>query len=77
MTTAELDEIIARLRAGREFRVRNMDGEWGIRRVPMGGFESWATVPYEDERPPRALREEDVRKQLGDWEFAFVSSRLF
>lgn len=75
MTDEQFDEVLAALRAGREFRVRDMDGEWGIRGV-ADGFECWSHVPYEAESAPVHLDEAGVRQHLGAWDLARVMAAL-
>jgi len=75
MTDEQMAQVLAALRAGKEFSVCNQDGVWGIRSA-AGAFEVWSRVPYEPDQDPTPLTEEGVRAHLGGWELDRVLAHL-
>jgi hypothetical protein len=75
MSDADLDKIIAALRAGKRFSIYGADGEWGFDALPDGKFRSWAHDPGQDV-PDEIVDEESVRRSLRNFEYERIASRL-
>jgi hypothetical protein len=74
MTDAELDAVVAAIRAGKRFSIRGMDGEWGYS-ASGERFVLFRHFPYED--TPDELVDEDVlRRDLAPFPLETVLARL-
>lgn len=66
MNSDQLASVIAHLRGGAEFTVRNQDGWWGLRGT-AAGIVLWSRTPYETDPPERVVSDAEARATLGGW----------
>ena len=52
VTAAEARAILGEIRSGKQLRVLNMDGEWGIRALASGALVRWSTPAGESSYGP-------------------------
>jgi hypothetical protein len=75
VTDAELDRIVAALKAGKRFRIYGADGEWGFDPLPDGTFRLWQHDPGQD-IPDEIVDEARVRRDLKIFDHDQIARRL-
>lgn len=75
MTHEETTRVLAHLRAGAAFTVRNQDGWWGFRGGARG-LVAWSRIPYEPDTPDRTVDDSEVIAAIGGWAFDVVCAHL-
>jgi hypothetical protein len=75
VTRDEAASILQAIRNGRELRIYNIDGEWGIKRDGDTHFEEWAHPPYEEATSKR-LTWDDALELLLIYSYERMSQQL-